>query len=118
MATVLFKNNYLYINFINKPNKEEIRNFQKSIENTSYLKTNVIVIFDTTNLIDIPSLNTCYKYAKILNKMKNFVDKYVTKAIIIYKNNKIINLIKNVVLKIFPTKVKLEYKKQDTTNNK
>jgi hypothetical protein len=118
MATVLFKNNYLYINFINKPNKEEIIKFQKSIENTFYIKINVIVIFDTTNLIDIPSINTCYKYAKILNKMKNFVDNYVTKAIIIYNNDKIINIIKNVVLKMFPTKVKLEFKKQDSINNK
>ena len=50
--------------------------------------------------------------------MKNFVDNYVTKAIIIYNNDKIINIIKNVVLKMFPTKVKLEFKKQDSINNK
>jgi hypothetical protein len=113
MATVLYENNFLYINFINKPKKEQILNFQKSIENTSYLKVNVTVIFDTTKLIDIPSINTCYQYAKILNKMKVFVDNYVEKAIIMYNNDKIIKLIKNVVLKIFPTKIKLQFIKQN-----
>ena len=116
MATVLYKDNFLYINFINNPNKEQVFNFQKSIENTSYLKVNVTVIFDTTNLINVPSVNICYKYAKILHKMKSFVDKYVIKALILYNNDNIIRLIKNVVLKMFPTKVPLEYKKQEIKN--
>lgn len=116
MATVLYKDKFLYINFINKPDNNQVYNFQKSVENTSYLNVDVTVVFDTTKIINIPSVNICYKYAKILHKMKNFVDNHVLKAIILYNNDTVIKLIKNVVLKMFPTKVPLEYIKQ--TNNK
>ena len=31
MATVLYKDNFLYINFINNPTKEQVFNFQKNL---------------------------------------------------------------------------------------